>query len=424
MAAVTSYLPLLILSGTKFMTEKTTYGCTLCTVVFLCCLASDKAVFGQPDTARIKQASATEQDERTIDPQEIREHVEWLASPQRKGRSGRNAYAVGDYVAARFRDAGLQPLFEKQSFFQRIPGPTRENGTKTSYGRNVGAWLPGTDPKLKDEFIIVSAHFDHLGSRGDVFFPGADDNASGTSMLIETAEAFAKSGRRTKRSVVFIGFDLEEYLLWGSRWFVAHPPWPIEKVKLFITADMIGRSLGDLPIETVFVMGSEHGLGLDNMLSQLGKPRDLDIAPLGIDLIGTRSDYGPFRDRKVPFLFFCTGQHPDYHKVTDTPDKIDEEQIASIGDYILEVARTVADADSTPEWNSEPQPRMDEVKALHRIGKLLLEAEGFEKLNPLQKFIITQAEQKARVTIERGTLTANERKSLIRTAQLLMLSVF
>ncbi|MFP6764809.1 MAG: M28 family peptidase [Planctomycetaceae bacterium] len=361
---------------------------------------------------------------RLIQAAEIQEHVEWLASPERKGRANRDAYPVGDYVKTRFEKAGLKPLFENSSFFQSIPGPPREDGTKTRYGRNVAGWIPGSDPKLRNEYIIISAHFDHLGSRGETFFPGADDNASGTSMLLEAARAFAESGRPARRSVVFIGFDLEEYLLWGSRWFAAHPPWPIENVKLFITADMIGRSLGDLPINTVFVMGSEHGIGLDETLAGIGTPRDLNIAPLGIDLIGTRSDYGPFRDRKIPFLFFCTGQHPDYHKTTDTPDKIDSGQIASIGDYVLKIVRHVADADTTPVWTGEPQPRMAEVKALHHIATLLQKAEGFQELNTIQKYIVGQAELKARQAIERGTLTTGERAGLIRTAQLLLLSVF
>ncbi|MDA0589681.1 MAG: M28 family peptidase [Planctomycetota bacterium] len=407
------------------MSRKQLRGCMVCAAVVFCLtVISGEARAWQDSPSGVTQTSAVAASRGVIQAAAIQEHVEWLASPERRGRAGRDAYLVGDYLKVRFEAAGLKPLFENDSFFQSIPGPTREDGTKTRYGRNVAGWIPGSDPQLKDEFIIVSAHYDHLGSRAGSYFPGADDNASGTAMLIEAAEAFAKSGKPTRRSVVFIGFDLEEHLLWGSRWFAAHPPWPIENVKLFMTADMIGRSLGDLPIETVFVMGSEHGVGLDETLASLGSPRDLSIAPLGIDLIGTRSDYGPFRDRKVPFLFFCTGQHPDYHKVTDTPDKIDADQIASIGDYILRVTRHMANSDSTPEWTSEPQPRMAEVKALHRIATLLLEAEGFENLNTLQKFIITQAEVQARQTIDRGTLTDSERTGLIRTAQVLMLSVF
>lgn len=407
------------------MSRTKTDGCTVCAAVFLClAMICGEVCAWQDSPSVVTQTSAVKAPRGVIQAAEIQAHVEWLASPKRRGRAGRDAYPVGDYLKTRFEAAGLKPLFEKNSYFQTIPGPTRKDGTKTRYGRNVAGWIPGSDPDLKDEFIIVSAHYDHLGSRGDSYFPGADDNASGTSMLIEVAEAFGKSGKPTRRSVVFIGFDLEEHLLWGSRWFAAHPPWPIENVKLFMTADMIGRSLGDLPIETVFVMGSEHGVGLDDTLASLGSPRDLSIAPLGIDLIGTRSDYGPFRDRKVPFLFFCTGQHPDYHKMTDTPDKVDADQIAAIGDYILRVTRHTANADTTPKWTSEPQPRMAEVKALHRIATLLIEAQGFDKLNTLQKFIITQAELKARQTIDRGTLTDGERTGLIRTAQVLMLSVF
>lgn len=410
----------------RVMNRKIIDGCTMCAAVFLCLTTySSQSDAWQHPVSDVEQASSVFKSRGLIQPAEIQKHVEWLASPERRGRARSDAYLVGDYLRERFEQAGLQPLFEKGSFFQDIPGPTRENGKKTRYGRNVAGWIPGVDPKLRDEIVIVSAHFDHLGSRaGGRFFPGADDNASGTAMLIEAAEAFAEFKTRPRRSVVFIGFDLEEYLLWGSRWFAAHAPWPLENVKLFITADMIGRSLGDLPIETVFVMGGEHAVGLDEMLSQLGAPRGLNVAPLGIDLIGTRSDYGPFRDRKIPFLFFCTGQHPDYHQETDTPDKINADQIASIGDYILQVTRRIADADSTPAWTSQPQPRMAEVRALHRIATLLQEAEGFRKLNPLQKLIINQAELKARQVIERGALTASERAGLIRTAQVLMLSVF
>lgn len=410
------------------MTSSKQNGCLALAAVFLFSLAEPATAWQESIKSNSPAAVAVPSPARlprVIDPDEIREHVEWLADPARRGRARRDAYPVGDYIKARFEKAGLQPVFEHGSYFQNIPGPKREDGTKTRYGRNVAGWIPGSDPMLGDELIIVSAHFDHLGSRGSKgYYPGADDNASGTAMLIEAAEAFGKLNQKPKRSVVFIGFDLEEYLLWGSRWFVAHPPWPIENVKLFITADMIGRSLGDLPIETVFVMGSEHGVGLDETLANVGSPRNLSIAPLGIDLIGTRSDYGPFRDRKVPFLFFCTGQHPDYHKMSDTPDKIDSRQIASIGDFVLQVTRRVADAETTPQWTSEPKPRMAEVKALHRIATLLQEAEGFKKLNPLQKLIINQAELKARQTIEKGSLTARERSGLIRTAQVLMLSVF
>ncbi len=372
--------------------------------------------------------------EPAIAPGDVRPHVELLASDQFEGRRGQAGVRAARYLVTHFREIGLQPLFG-DNFYQPIPGPDREDGTKTFYGQNVGAWLPGSDEKLRDEFIIVSAHYDHLGERNGAIFRGADDNASGTSMLLEVATAFAELEQRPRRSLVFLGFDLEEHMLWGSRWFAAHPPWPIEQVKLFTTADMIGRSLGDLPISTVFVLGSEHGTGMNELLDRVGRPRGLNIARMGVDLIGTRSDYGPFRDRKIPFLFFSTGEHPDYHTPTDTADKIDYEQVARVASLVLNITTEAANADQGPEWIADVQPQVAEVQAVHSIAHKLLEADeaaqfgigGASKARELtgfQRFIVKQAEVTTRQILERGTVTPAERSSLIRTAQVLLLSVF
>ena len=361
--------------------------------------------------------------EALIKPADVRPHIEFLANRDLNGRSGADAIAAGNYLHQRFVKLGLKPLFG-DSYFQNIPGPKSSEGEKTIYGRNVGAWLPGSDETLKDEFVIVSAHYDHLGSRGGVVYPGADDNASGTSMLLEVARQYAAMKVAPKRSVVFIGFDLEEHLLWGSRWFVAHAPWPLERVKLFTTADMIGRSLGNLPLKTCFVMGSEHGTGLSESLDEIGIAEPYRIAKLGVDLIGTRSDYGPFRDEKVPFLFFSTGEHPDYHQPTDTPDRVDYEQVAAISNLVFKTTERAANAPAAPQWIKETTPRLDEVVAIHNICKFLLATDNKQPLTDLQRFIVQQAEQKTRQIIESGKVTASERKTLIHTAQVLLLSVF
>ncbi|MDA0283827.1 MAG: M28 family peptidase [Planctomycetota bacterium] len=355
--------------------------------------------------------------------EDFRPHVEYLTSDELRGRSGLSAQATAKYVEKHFQSLNLQPLFAGE-YLQVIPGPTREDGTKTVYGQNVGAWLPGSDPELRDEFVIVSAHYDHLGVRNGEIFPGADDNASGTSMVLEVARKFAALEKRPARSMVFLAFDLEEHLLWGSRWFASHAPFKMEDIKLFITADMIGRSLGNLPISTAFVMGSEHGSTLDATLDSIGEPNSLNIARMGIDLIGTRSDYGPFRDHKVPFLFFSTGEHPDYHKPTDTPEKINYEQVAAVSSLVFRVTRSVADSDVPPEWVEAVEPQLEEVRSVHRISELLLEAGRNGSLNTFQQFIVTQAEVQTRQILERGTVTPDERVGLIRTAQILLLSVF
>lgn len=371
----------------------------------------------------------------------VRPHVEFLASRQLAGRSGADSAKAADYLTKHFRDCKLKPLFADGSFEQPIPTSAEEpdedagspkNGggdepaqkSPRIVGRNVGALLVGSDPKLRDELIVIGTHFDHLGTRNGKVFRGADDNASGTAMMLEVARQLATSKKPPKRSVVFVGFDLEEQLLWGSRWFVAHPPFELDRVKLFITADMIGRSLGDLPLPTVFIMGSEHAPRMKHLLDDVGSPKGLEVARLGVDLVGVRSDYGPFWGEKIPFLFFSTGEHPDYHTPRDVPEKLDFDKIACVSSLVLKIVESVANSDWTPEWSDEVQPDIHEVKAVHRITELLLQAGEKKPLTDLQRLIVTQAQNKCQQILDRGTFNADDRKWLIRISQLLLLSVF
>lgn len=379
--------------------------------------------------------------EGAIRSEHVRPHVEFLASPEMAGRSGADSAKAAEYLVKQFRNSKLRPLFANGSFEQLIPtlAEDRDENKNSSngagdddpptkgpriVGRNVGAWLEGSDPKLRDELIVIGVHFDHLGIRGGKTFRGADDNASGTAMMLEVARQLAISKQRPKRSIVFVGFDLEEQLLWGSRWFVAHPPFELDRVKLFITADMIGRSLGDLPLQTIFIMGSEHAPRMKLLLDDVGSPRGLEVARLGIDLIGVRSDYGPFWGEKIPFLFFSTGEHPDYHTPRDVPEKLDFDKIARVSSLVLKLVEATANADGAPQWTDEVQPNIDEVKAILRITDLLLEAGEKKPLTDLQRLIVTQAKNKCQQILDRGTFSADDRKWLIRISQLLLLSVF
>lgn len=367
---------------------------------------------------------------------QMRPHIEFLAGPAMEGRASAAKEKSRDYIRERLKAANLQPLFSElpveskdkppamTDYLQAIPGAANEDGTVPILGHNIGAWLQGSDPKLSEEFLIVSAHYDHLGVRDGQVFAGADDNASGVAMMLEVARQMAEDKTRPKRSVAFVAFDLEERLLWGSRWFAAHPPWPIEQVKLFITADMIGRSLGDLPLPAVFVLGSEHAKELKTALDLVGTPPKLEVCRLGTDLIGTRSDYGPFRDRKIPYLFFSTGEHPDYHTPRDTPDKIDYDKAARIASLVLNLTRHIADVEQVPVWTEAAAGDLDEPRALYRITTLLLEAEKLRPLTNTQRFMVTNVRNRTRQILKTETMSADDRTWLIRMSQLLLLSVF
>ncbi len=367
----------------------------------------------------------------------VRPHVEYLASPRLEGRgTARGKKLARDYLCQQFEELQLEPLFGKARYIQEIPGLVDQNGEKTILGRNVGGWIRGSDPELRDEFIILSAHYDHLGvDKEGRIYAGADDNAGSVAMMLEVARQFSKTGQRPGRSMVFLSCDLEEKLLWGSRWFVAHPPWPIQQVKLFITAEMIGRTLGDLPMKTIFVMGAERGEGLRARVNAVTLPPDLEVAHLGIDIVGTRSDYGPFQSEKVPFLFFSGGEHPDYHTPRDTADRVDCNRIAHVSNLIENVCRTVAEAETPPAWVDEPRQELDEIRTLHGITELLLKVDDAgqdaggktgarPRLTQVQRFTVTNMHQRTSQILQRGHVQPEERPWVVRTAQVLLLTVF
>jgi hypothetical protein len=355
---------------------------------------------------------------------ELKAHVYRLASPEFLGRRGPGAARASNHIAEMFKHIGLAPAFG-DSYFQDVPW-LLTNGTErgpTFVGRNVGAVILGSDPALKDEWIVLSAHYDHLGMAGDVMFPGADDNASGVAMLIEVAEAFALGKHKPKRTIVFVAFDLEEQGLQGSVHFAAHPPRPFVKLKAFMTADLIGRSMANVMTETVYVLGSEVSPQLRRVVGEV-KPDRVTVAPLGADIVGTRSDYGPFRDRKVPFLFFTTGVHPDYHKPTDLPDRVDYEKLARVSRWIRDLTRRLADDAVAPAWAPQTAPDMDEARSVLALLSRVLDRPETVRLSADQRAGVESARDRLTAIVGRGAITAEEQTWLVWTGRKLLLTVF
>jgi hypothetical protein len=357
---------------------------------------------------------------------ELRAHVYRLASPEFLGRKGPGAARASRHIADAFQRLHLDPAFGT-SFFQPIPSPLAdEDDPKGNYlGRNVAAVLEGSDPKLRDEWVLLSAHFDHLGKCGNTIYPGADDNATGVAMLLEVAERFALRQEKTKRTLVFVAFDQEESGLLGSTYFASHSPRPFRLLKAFLTADMLGRSMANVMDEYVFALGSEHSPRLRTLLEEVKPPAGLRVGRLGADLVGTRSDYGPFRDRRIPFLFFSTGQHPDYHSPTDLPERIDYEKLRRICLWISDLVERIANDAAPPTWeNKTAPPDLDEVRTVLVLVHRVLTLPTRYPLTLEQRELVAGVEKRLADILARGQVTDDERGWLARTARLLLLTVF
>jgi Zn-dependent M28 family amino/carboxypeptidase len=296
----------------------------------------------------------------------IKRHIDVIADDSMLGRNtpSRGLDLTAAYIAAHFKRLGLKPGGDSNSYIQRYPlgkpgAPTPRPPAGLDHDPNsapnaVGI-LPGTDPALRDEYIVVSAHMDHVGVNSahpkDSIWNGADDDASGTAGVLALAEAFATAP--TKRSIVFLTVSGEEHGLWGSAWFAANPPVPIGKIVANLNLDMIGRNWKD----SIVVIGQEHSdLGATLMKVAAAHP-ELGITPIPDpwpqeNFFG-RSDHYNFARRGVPALFFFNGTHEDYHQPSDSPDKIDAEKESRIVKLIYHVGVAVANATARPKWNQE-----------------------------------------------------------------------
>jgi hypothetical protein len=263
-------------------------------------------------------------------------------------------------AAARFESirntAGLvvQPL----DGWKATLSVTAQDDPTTRVPNAVGI-LEGTDPVLKNEYVVVSAHMDHVGTRcggrtpADSICNGADDDASGTAGVLEIAKAFAAPGARPKRSMIFLVVSGEERGLWGSDAYAASPSVPIRQIVANLNMDQLGRNWKD----TVVVIGTEHS-DLGHTIQEVAaRKADLNMIPAGdqwpAENIYYRSDHFNFARRGVPILFFTSGLHPDYHQVSDSPDKVDAEKEARILKLVYFVAQDVANRPERPRWNPE-----------------------------------------------------------------------
>jgi len=224
------------------------------------------------------------------------------------------------------------------------------------WAENVIGILPGSDPALRSENIVIGAHYDHLGfgyygtrdssTEGQIHH-GADDNASGTAVLLRVARRLAQSNSKPRRTLVFAAFSGEEVGLLGSRYYVEHPPFPLSTTRAMLNLDMVGR----LRDNRLTVFGARSAPALSGIVNEAARGAGLEIKES--DSVG-RSDHMSFYNKKIPALHFFTGSHPDYHRPTDTWDKLNTEGMVQISGLVATVAQKIAGTQDPMNFVSLP----------------------------------------------------------------------
>lgn len=290
----------------------------------------------------------------------IRRDIEYLASPALAGRltgSPGNDTAAA-YLARRYAALGLRPLAD--NYMQRfVARPQAHAGASPQLPtQNVVALLPGRDASVAGQYIVVGAHFDHLGTNAtfgamdpnvlNAVRLGADDNASGTAAVLELARLF--SARPARRSIVFVNFSGEEEGALGSDYYTTHSPLPLDSAVAMMNFDMVGRLRNDRLIVYGVATATEFSTLLDsaNASARLAISRQ----PEGVG----PSDHSAFFLKGVPVLHFFTDLHPEYHRATDLPDLINAAGEARVVGLAERIIRDIADRPARITYFRAPVP--------------------------------------------------------------------
>jgi hypothetical protein len=282
-----------------------------------------------------------------------------------KAEQNPNTFIVSDNIAKSIVGADWDGLKESGKT-AKVAGKVLKANIKVAYEKavvesnssNVLAYLEGSDKS--DEWLIITAHYDHLGKRGDVIYYGADDDGSGTVSVLEIAEAFVKAkedGKGPRRNVLFMTVSGEEKGLWGSEYYSSHPSVPLDKVTADLNIDMIGRTdterMKDDTLNYVYVVGDDK---LSSDLKPISEAVNNKYTKLVLDYkfndpndknrIYYRSDHFNFAKVGVPIIFYYDGMlQADYHKPTDTPDKINYPLMQKRAQLVFHTAWEMANRD-------------------------------------------------------------------------------
>ena len=272
----------------------------------------------------------------SITAEELKENLYIVAGDEMEGRDtgSPGQKKAGEYMISQYKKMGINAPAVLGSYYQKVPSEFMKNrrGGNLPDSENILAFIEGSEKP--NEIIVVSAHYDHVGMKDGVVYNGADDDGSGTVAVIEIAEAFQEAkqkGYGPKRSILFLHVTGEEHGLFGSDYYSQNPVFPLANTVANVNIDMIGR---DDPEnrgkQYVYVIGSEM---LSTDLKKINEEANKKTVNLELNYkyddpsdpnrLYYRSDHYNFAKKNIPVVFFFDGIHEDYHKPTDTPDRID-----------------------------------------------------------------------------------------------------
>lgn len=323
------------------------------------CAGDDEAGAPVPASSQDARAAAA-----TITEADFLERVAVLAHDSMRGRAtpSPEIEEAALWIAEEFTAMGLEPGGGGGEFIHRYSfRPRQADADAPSIDApNVAAVLTGSDPALRGEYVVFSAHMDHVGVRepdadGDSIYNGADDDASGTAAVMEIAQAFAALDEPPPRSTVFLLVSGEERGLHGSRAYADEPPEPVGSGRMVanLNMDMVGRNWPD----TIVAIGKEHsdlGTTLERVNAahpELGMTAVDDLWPE--ENFYFRSDHFNFARNGVPVLFFFNGTHEDYHRPSDEVELIDAEKGARLARLVFYLGLEIASGQEAPQWNPE-----------------------------------------------------------------------
>lgn len=302
----------------------------------------------------------------SISADSLKGHLSFIASDALEGRGtpSKGLDVAAEYIAAQFRRAGIQPAVG-ESYFQMATVRSREGETVPV--KNVIGIIPGTDPKLKDTYVLVTAHYDHLGVKaqgeGDVIFNGANDNGSGTVSVIELASVL--KSYKPKRTLVFMTFYGEERGLLGARHYAANPVFPLAKTVAMVNLEQVGRTDdGEGPRINAVSMTGQDFSEVGTIFESAGKTLGMGVQkhPRNSDAFFGASDNAALANAGVPAHTVCTAfTFPDYHQVGDHWEKIDFSNMAKVNRLIALGVMTIADSAKDPQWN-ESNPKTERYR--------------------------------------------------------------